>query len=354
MMGMFGNRKPQLPFGAQMPGVGSGTLPTAPVPQQPPSLGMGYQAPVEQPHGFNAPGGWADKLGGIGALLLSAGGSPAGPQMFDQVQQRRQQALLAQQALAARYAPQHIGDNIVHLDPQTGQYVTDWAAPAHDPAPTEIEKLALAAGLKPGTPEYTAAMQSALTNKTTAPPLVQHNPDGTLEVFPAGMIPRGGAPASSGPAPGTIDGGFRFKGGDPKNPANWEQVGGAGVRTPARFPGSVMDAVISQESGARPGVLGPQTAYGRAQGLSQMLPATAQQMAGKLGLPWRPDLMTGKDSTAAAYQRALGQAYLQQGMEATGNLPDALRYYHGGPSPKMWGPKTNAYAQNVLARLGRQ
>lgn len=96
------------------------------------------------------------------------------------------------------------------------------------------------------------------------------------------------------------------------------------------------------------------TKYGQAQGLSQMLPATAQQMAGKLGLPWRPDLMTGTSDTAAQYQRSLGQAYFQQGLQATGNVPDAVRYYHGGPSRSLWGPKTEAYAQSVLSRLGGQ
>lgn len=125
------------------------------------------------------------------------------------------------------------------------------------------------------------------------------------------------------------------------------------LRTPFQ-PSAVFDAVIQQESNGRPGVTGPATAYGHAQGLTQMLPATAQEMAGKLGLPWRPDLMTGTSGTAAQYQRALGQAYFQQGLQATGNIPDAVRYYHGGPSRTLWGPKTEAYTQSVLSRLGGQ
>lgn len=96
---------------------------------------------------------------------------------------------------------------------------------------------------------------------------------------------------------------------------------------------------------------GPQTRYGRAQGLAQLLPATAKEMAGKLGVPWRPDLMTDTGPTGAAYQRSLGEAYLNEGLARTGNLSDAVRYYHGGPSRKMWGPKTEAYAQSVLARM---
>ncbi len=86
--------------------------------------------------------------------------------------------------------------------------------------------------------------------------------------------------------------------------------------------------------------------------MTQMLPDTAKEMATKLGVPWRPDLMTGKSEQAAAYQRALGEAYLAEGLERTGTVQDALRYYHGGPDRKLWGPKTNAYAAEVLRRLG--
>ncbi len=114
----------------------------------------------------------------------------------------------------------------------------------------------------------------------------------------------------------------------------------------------LMDALIRQESGGRPGVLGPPTKYGRAQGLTQMLPPTAASMAQKIGVPWRPDLMTAKTDEGAAYQRKLGEAYLQEGIERTGNTRDALRYYHGGPDRRQWGPKTNAYADQVLAYAG--
>ncbi|MBO9624172.1 MAG: lytic transglycosylase domain-containing protein [Sphingomonas sp.] len=112
-----------------------------------------------------------------------------------------------------------------------------------------------------------------------------------------------------------------------------------------------MGAVVQQESGGRPGV----SSSAGAQGIAQVMPATGQAMARKLGLPWRPDLMTGTNETAAQYQRALGEAYLQEAMEANpGNLRDALRYYHGGPNRRMWGPKTNSYADSVISRLGGQ
>jgi hypothetical protein len=75
-------------------------------------------------------------------------------------------------------------------------------------------------------------------------------------------------------------------------------------------------------------------------------------MAGKVGLPYRPDLLRSNDPAALQYQHQLGAAYLNEGFQKTGNLRDALRYYHGGPNRKMWGPKTNAYADAIMGRLG--
>jgi len=127
------------------------------------------------------------------------------------------------------------------------------------------------------------------------------------------------------------------------------------VRVPARVAfhsADVLPALIQQESGGRVGVQGPQTRYGRAQGLTQVLPSTAQGIAKRLGVPFRPDLLGGTSDAAAQYQRAIGGAYLDEGLSKTGNVRDALRYYHGGPNRGMWGRKTNAYADAILARLG--
>jgi hypothetical protein len=86
--------------------------------------------------------------------------------------------------------------------------------------------------------------------------------------------------------------------------------------------------------------------------MTQMLPSTAKEMAAKTGLPWRPDLLTDQSPNGAAYQEQLGRAYFNEGLAKTGNLRDALRYYHGGPNRSLWGPKTNAYADAVLSRMG--
>lgn len=111
-------------------------------------------------------------------------------------------------------------------------------------------------------------------------------------------------------------------------------------------------ALIQQESGGRPGAVGPKTQWGNALGMTQMLPDTAKEMAGRLGLPYSEALLRGKTPEAAAYQRALGEEYFRLGLKQTGNLTDALHFYHGGPNRKMWGPKTRRYAREVLARMG--
>jgi len=99
-------------------------------------------------------------------------------------------------------------------------------------------------------------------------------------------------------------------------------------------------------------VSGPQTPYGQAKGLTQVLDTTAQGVAKRLGVPWRPDLMSGASEAAANYQRAIGQGYLEEALDKTGNVSDALKYYHGGPNRRLWGPKTNAYSAGILRRLG--
>lgn len=109
-----------------------------------------------------------------------------------------------------------------------------------------------------------------------------------------------------------------------------------------------MPALIHQESGGD----GTARSYKGALGSTQMLPGTAKLMADKIGLPFRPNLLRSNAPEALRYQRALGEAYLKEGFEVTGNLRDALHYYHGGPDRSQWGPKTRAYARSIMARLG--
>ncbi|RYY33002.1 MAG: hypothetical protein EOP59_18285, partial [Sphingomonadales bacterium] len=84
-----------------------------------------------------------------------------------------------------------------------------------------------------------------------------------------------------------------------------------------------------------------------------MLDGTGAEMARKLGIPWRPDLMRGKSDEAGAYQLRIGRAYFEQGLRLHGgNIRNALMYYHGGPDRKLWGAKTRGYADAVLRRAG--
>lgn len=131
-------------------------------------------------------------------------------------------------------------------------------------------------------------------------------------------------------------------------------MGEVGPAMSGRDASSMMDALIAQESGGDGNAVGPRTAYGQAQGSTQMLMATAEGMARKLGIPWNPSLMRGDTPAALAYQRRLGQAYLQEGLDKYGgDVRQALRYYHGGPDESLWGPKTNAYAEAVIGRMGQ-
>jgi hypothetical protein len=59
--------------------------------------------------------------------------------------------------------------------------------------------------------------------------------DGSVTLYP---VPKNAAIGGGGPQPGAVEDGYRFKGGNPGDPASWEPVGGGGPTQPAsgRFP----------------------------------------------------------------------------------------------------------------------
>jgi hypothetical protein len=119
-------------------------------------------------------------------------------------------------------------------------------------------------------------------------------------------------------------------------------------------PNDVFSSLVHHESHGEAGAVGPDTPYGNALGAAQTLPDTAREMANKLGLPWRPELLTAKSPEGLDYQLKLGRAYFNEGLaKYNGDLGKALMYYHGGPDERQWGPKTHAYANAILARSGR-
>ena len=119
----------------------------------------------------------------------------------------------------------------------------------------------------------------------------------------------------------------------------------AQVRTNNPQVDAAMLALIHSESRGNPGARSPANAWGA----TQVLDSTGEEIAGQIGLPWRPALMHSSSPQAIAYQYAIGRAYLEQGIKKYRNWADAFRFYHGGPGQKGWGPVTNTYAAyNVL------
>lgn len=113
---------------------------------------------------------------------------------------------------------------------------------------------------------------------------------------------------------------------------------------------SLLPAIVAQESGGNYSAVNSDSG---ALGAYQVMPATAQTLAGRLGMPWRPDLMTAATPEGKQYQDAIGQAAVQEAVQASGGDPtQAAMYYHGGSDRSKWGPKTQKYGQEVVARLG--
>jgi soluble lytic murein transglycosylase-like protein len=87
-------------------------------------------------------------------------------------------------------------------------------------------------------------------------------------------------------------------------------------------------------------------------GVGQVMPATAQALAARAGLPWQPSLMAGHDGASRQYQDSITNAALQEAWNAgKGDPAAAAMYYHGGSNHAIWGPKTHQYASDVLGRM---
>jgi soluble lytic murein transglycosylase-like protein len=95
----------------------------------------------------------------------------------------------------------------------------------------------------------------------------------------------------------------------------------------ARAP--LKDRIIRQESGGRNGVEGPMTRYGtRAQGLMQVMPATAREVARELRIPFDPQ----KLRTDPEYNMKIGDAYLAKlNKMFNGNELLVSAAYNAGP-----------------------
>lgn len=144
---------------------------------------------------------------------LSGGEAMYVPMML----QQRQQEQVAQQRRQER--EQERADNW-----------TDWQAREQwqldHPAPRQPDAFDTAirnAGIDPNS-EQGRALYRQRADALANPLQYLPNGDGTFTVVPRGGTPPQGQP--SGPQPGTEVGGFRFRGGNPNDRANWEPVGG--------------------------------------------------------------------------------------------------------------------------------
>lgn len=206
-MGMFGSLpfsmlQPQgggIPYGDQMPQqIQQSSM------MQPQTQDMfgnassgGVMAKPKKP-GFGEPGGWGEKLAAIGDILQRAGGlsGTGAAQMLMQARQQRRDAE------AARYAPQHIGNDLVHLDRNTGQYVVDYSG-QDAPKPTELQRDTEAAGFTQGSPEYQAMIRDIITrrgdpfvNVTLPGNRIYAGPQSGLAAAMGGSAPATGAPTA--------------------------------------------------------------------------------------------------------------------------------------------------------------
>lgn len=193
---------------------------TQPQPQMPSLVPMSQPPlPQQKPSLFGQGGVGRDIAGSIGDYLLQQ--AHAQP-IFAPAQQDQRKMQYQQQQMAAE------------KDAAWKQWVAQQQYKAANPdpvAPTEVQKNY--DWLKANHPELA---DQYLQVQTTAPPIVQHNQDGTTTLYQAGMIPRGGG-APSGPAVGAVEGGYRFKGGNPADPNAWEPAtGGAPSQGGATFP----------------------------------------------------------------------------------------------------------------------
>lgn len=113
-------------------------------------------------------------------------------------------------------------------------------------------------------------------------------------------------------------------------------------------------AIIAQESGGDYGVMN--RGGSGAMGAYQFMPATARALARRLGLEYRPDLLSGaggRSEEGRRYQDTLGTASLQEAIEFSGgDLARAAAYHFAGPNQRGWGDDTTRYQRQLAARYG--
>lgn len=298
---IFGAKPPYgtPPFAPPHPNTGGAELPTTPetLPAK-----HGLAGFIDRM--FNPSNG----LGQFGQALIAGGGGPLGDAM----------AYLMQAHAADRRHGDQFGE-------WKQQYDYELAHPKH----TE--------------PHYWESNDGSLhaIGDDGQPTEVFHDPTPKMNFIPDGM---GGGqwvtvPGSSPTAPVG-----KITPLDDPAPADAPPAGGTGYD-------SFKGAIVGQESGGRYGLSNSQGSG--AMGIGQVMPGTARVLAGRLGLPYRPDLLGGTDPSARTYQDQITDAAAKEAWQASGGDPaKAAMYYFGGSNRSKWGPKTRRYSSDILTRLG--
>lgn len=195
-----------------------GTPPYAPVdvpqaPEMTPGVGMSA-VPAAKP-GFFGEGGLGRSIAGsIGDFLLQNSGMR--PVFAPAMQERRQR----QQQVADRQAAK--------LDAYEIWKAQQAYKIAHPDTPDIVERMRALDTVEPG---LGATYARNYANNGGGVPQITTIPGIGTVAIPRGPV----SPTPAGPQPGTVEGGYRFKGGNAADPSAWEPVGGAPSQGGATF-----------------------------------------------------------------------------------------------------------------------
>ena len=179
--------------------------PALPVAAHPPgALGADGMMARQQNPGFGDPGGWGERLGAIGSVLLdTAGVKNDGYEQYMQLKRQRaddkRKELLAR---AAMYAPKDVGGSLVRLNPQTGKYEAVYTP---DPKPASMPEIVQLATIANDTSQPDYARNAARERMAALNDPVVTMPGGgmALRSTVTGMLGASGAP-SGGPPPSAV------------------------------------------------------------------------------------------------------------------------------------------------------
>ncbi len=226
-------------------------------------------------------------------------------------------------------------------------------APPAPPAPPMGAPAGLGAPPAPPQPPMgvPAGLGATPEAAAMAPPQMEMPAEEMPMMAEGGMVPpyASGGGLSDVPLP---DGMFD----EPSNGGFGDGYAGGGMV--AFAPGGDVDAarlrraLLMQESGGDYGVMNAEGSG--AMGAYQFMPPTARALAKRLGLEYRPDLMSGdkgRSKEGRAYQERLMDAQMEDILAYSGgDIGKAGAYHFAGPNKKGHGAKTRKYEQDILRR----